>query len=241
MLGAKSLAGRLGADLGARPIYGDVTNPDSLPPAVAGEQIVYHLAGRTLALEGREFFEVNRRGVAHIAKACASQTTPPVLVYVSSLAAAGPAINGRPRIESDPPHPVSFYGRSKRGGEHAAECYADRVPTTVVRPPIVVGEGDRLGLPLFRSVIRFGVHFSPGLRASRFSLIHVSDLVQLIILAGERGKRLPPPGQRGESRPQGYYFAACEEDPTYADLGRLVARSIGRRVLVIPAAYARYA
>lgn len=222
--------------LGARLVYGDVTDPDSLPAAVAGQEVVYHLAGRTLALKDRQFYEVNRRGIAHVAKACAGQTTPPVLIYVSSLAAAGPAVDGRPRVESDPPSPVSHYGRSKRSGEHAAESFAHRVPITVVRPPIVLGQGDRLGLPLFRSAIRFGVHLAPGLRPQRFSLIHADDLVNLLILAAERGKRLPPLGQRGDSAAQGYYFAACELDPTYADLGRLVAESVGRNVLVIPTA-----
>lgn len=221
--------------LGARLIHGDVTDPDSLPAAVAGQEVVYHLAGRTLALKDRQFYEVNRRGIAHVAKACAGQTTPPVLIYVSSLAAAGPAVDGRPRVESDPPSPVSHYGRSKRSGEHAAESFAERVPITVVRPPIVLGEGDRLGLPLFRSAIRFGVHLAPGLRPQRFSLIHADDLVSLIILAAECGKRLPPLGRRGDAG-QGYYFAACELDPTYADLGRLVAESVGRNVLVIPTA-----
>jgi dihydroflavonol-4-reductase len=221
--------------LGVRLALGDVTDMDSLPAAVAGQQIVFHLAGRTLALRDRQFYEVNRRGAAHMAKACAGQSSPPVLVFVSSLAAAGPAIDGRPRVESDTPQPVSHYGRSKRGGEHAVESFAYRVPTTIVRPPIVLGEGDRMGLPLFRTVIRFGVHLSPSLKPPRFSLIHVADLVQLIMLAAERGKRLPPLDQRDGADGQGYYFAACEQDPTYADLGRLVAQSIGRRVLVIPA------
>ena len=221
---------------GARLVFGDITRSESLPEAVAGQQIVYHLAGRTLALQQRQFYEVNRRGVAHIAKACAELSAPPVLIYVSSLAAAGPAVEGRPRVESDPAAPVSHYGRSKRAGEYAAESFAHCVPVTVVRPPIVLGEGDHMSLPLFRSVIRFGVHLAPGLKPQRFSLIHADDLVQLLILAAERGKRLPPLGERGESPAQGYYFAACDLDPTYADLGRLVAEAVGRRVLVIPAA-----
>ncbi len=222
--------------LGACLVYGDVTDPASLPAAVDGQQVVYHLAGRTLALKDRQFYEVNRRGVAHVAKTCAGQSMPPVLIYVSSLAAAGPAVDGRPRVESDPPEPVSHYGRSKRSGEHVAESYAERVPITVVRPPIVLGEGDHLGFPLFRSVIRMGVHLAPGLRPQRFSLIHADDLAHLLILAAERGRRLPPLVQQGQPPGQGYYFAACEQDPTYADLGRLVAESVGRRVVVVPTA-----
>jgi dihydroflavonol-4-reductase len=216
-----------------RTAFGDVTDPESLPASIAGQDIVYHLAGRTLALKDRQFYEVNRRGTAHVAKACAGRETPPVLVYVSSLAAAGPAIEGRPRVESDLPEPVSHYGRSKRSGEHAAESFAHRVPITVVRPPIVLGEGDQMGLPMFRSVIRLGVHLAPGLKEQRFSLIHVDDLVNLIILAAQRGRRLPPLGQTGDTPAEGYYFAACEQDPTYSDLGRLIAESVGRRVLVM--------
>ena len=175
----------------------------------------------------RYFYRVNQRGVANVAQVCAGQTTPPVLVSVSSLAAAGPANEGVPKTEADRAEPVSHYGHSKRAGERAAEHFADRVPITIVRPPIVLGEADRLGLPLFRSIARFGVHMVPGLDRRRFSLIHADDLVQLLILAAERGKRLPPRGRPESHGPQGYYFAACEENPTYADLGRMVAEVDG--------------
>jgi dihydroflavonol-4-reductase len=224
-------------EAGARFVYGDVTDRDSIAPAVKGQQIVFHLAGCTQALAARYFYRVNQRGVANVAQVCARQTTPPVLVSVSSLAAAGPASTGVPKIEADPARPVSHYGHSKRAGERAAEHFADHVPITIVRPPIVLGEGDRMGLPLFRSISRFGVHMVPGIDPRRFSLIHADDLVQLLILAAERGKRLPPRGRPESHGPQGYYFAACEEDPTYADLGRIVAESMGRRlVVVIPTA-----
>ena len=75
------------------------------------------------------------------------------------------------------------------GEKRAAEPFADRVPITIVRPPIVLGEPDRMGLPLFRSIARFGVHMVPGLDRRRFSLIDADDLVQLLILAAQRGKR----------------------------------------------------
>jgi len=224
-------------DAGARLSFGDVTDRSSLTAAVAGQSVVYHVAGCTQALGPRLFYRVNQRGVANVAQVCAGQTNPPVLVSVSSLAAAGPANEGQPKTEADRSEPVSHYGHSKRAGERAAEHYADRVPITIVRPPIVLGEGDRMGLPLFRSIARFGVHMVPGLDRRRFSLIHADDLVSLLILAAQRGRRLPPRGRPESHGSQGYYFAACEENPAYSDLGRMIAEVMGRRlVVVIPTA-----
>jgi nucleoside-diphosphate-sugar epimerase len=222
---------------GMRLLYGDVTDRESLSAAVAGQEIVYHLAGCTKAVDWRCFYRVNQRGVANIAQACAERASPPTLIVTSSLAAAGPATNGHPRTETDRPTPVSHYGHSKRAGERAAEAFAHRLPITIVRPPIVLGEGDRMGLPLFRSINRFRVHMVPGQAQRRFSVIHADDLAHLLILAAERGSRLPPHRNEGARGPEGYYFASAEEDPVYADLGRMVAEAMGRHLLVvIPAA-----
>ena len=211
-------------------VYGDVTEPSSLSQYVAGRDYVYHVAGCTLALTRREYYQVNQIGVRNIVEACAKQTTPPVLLTVSSLAAAGPAISGRPSLESDPPIPVSVYGRSKRAGEIEAETMADRVPITVVRPPIVLGEGDKMGMGMFWSIDRLGLHIVPSLGRNRFSVIHAADLVELMIRAAERGRRLPSSSRNGSPRTgRGYYYAACEVDPVYDDLGRMIGRALERR------------
>ncbi|MHC4179811.1 MAG: NAD-dependent epimerase/dehydratase family protein [Planctomycetota bacterium] len=220
--------------LDARRCYGDVTDPGNLPALVAGFQIVYHLAGRNQAFRRERFLQVNHQGARNVARACAEQSTPPVVVWVSSLAAAGPASNGRLRTEAEPPVQVSHYGRSKRAGEQAAEEFADRAPITIVRPPMVFGEADWQALAIFKPVARFGIHVVPGLGRDRFSLIHVADLVNLMILAAERGTRLKPAGKRQTSS-EGYYFAACGEHPTYSELGRMIGTALGiRRVLVLP-------
>ncbi|MBN2578658.1 MAG: NAD-dependent epimerase/dehydratase family protein [Pirellulales bacterium] len=215
--------------LKVRLFYGDVTDLESLTRAVAGHESVYHLAGVVKALTRKEYYRVNQGGMRNIARACAA-ATPPVLTIVSSLAACGPSVDGRPRVESDPPKPVSHYGWSKRYGEREVGAWAGRVPITVIRPSIVLGEGDAASLPMFRAVKRFGVHTVPGLGRNRFSLIHADDLVDLLIRASRRGRRLADPRSNGSaSRGQGYYFAACEETPVYDDLGRLIAHAVGRR------------
>jgi nucleoside-diphosphate-sugar epimerase len=127
----------------------------------------------------------------------------------------------RPRTEEDPICPVSNYGRSKRAGELAAEAFATRMPITVIRPPIVLGPGDVAGLALFRYIRRF--RSFTVLRTPRLmSTVHVVDLVPAIIAAAERGERLSGEGTHG------YYFVAADEQPTFPELGRMVAFAVGR-------------
>lgn len=234
---------RAGLDrLGVRYAVGDVCDPASLRAAVDQAEVVYHLAGLIAAFNARDLLRVNAEGFRNVADACAGRPSPPVLVSVSSLAAAGPSPPGRARTESDPAMPVSNYGRAKRAAELIAERYADRVPITIVRPPIVFGEGDLNMRGVFRSIFRFGVHVALGVGGTHYSLIHVQDLVDSLIACAENGRRLAPPGS-GESSnpPQGYYFVATDEQPTFAELGLLIGKSLGRqsvRVLRSPGSVA---
>jgi len=97
-----------------------------------------------------------------------------------------------------------------------------------------LGEADRMGLEMFKSVWRFRLHLIPGFQNPRFSLIHADDLVQLMVSAARRGTRVMPGGSEGSQSAAGHYFAACEKNPTYAELGRMIARAMGRRVLPLP-------
>ncbi|MEN6494800.1 MAG: NAD-dependent epimerase/dehydratase family protein [Thermoguttaceae bacterium] len=215
--------------------YGDVTDPGSLRAPLAGQDFVFHVAGCTSALDPQLMYQVNETGVRSVLTVCAEQPKPPVVVTVSSLAAAGPSPRGRLRIPEDPLCPVSHYGFSKRAGEKVAEEFADRVPITVVRPAIVFGEGDPVSLELFRIPAQFRAHLVPGYLPSQFSLIHVADLVELMILAAERGRRLAASGNDAKAAgTEGYYFAVCPEHPTYHQLGALVGRALGHWVAVLP-------
>jgi len=212
---------------GAQLVTGDVTDPAVIGRALALSQarIVFHLAGLTKALRKDDFLRVNAGGVESVAAACADRTDKPVLVVVSSLAAAGPCAVGRPRVESDAPTPVSAYGCSKLAGEQAAARYAGVVPISIVRPPIVFGPGDRDMLEMFRPIARWGIHVVPGRGERCFSLIHVADLVEGLLLAAEKGERLHPNGSPG----QGIYFMAAEDYPTYAELGQAMATALGKK------------
>lgn len=216
-------------------LCGDIADADSVARAVDSVDVVYHVAGAIKARRYADLLRSNEQGVENVASACAACPAPPVLVVVSSLAAAGPAPPDRPLVESDAPRPVSNYGRSKLRGELAALRHAAAVPITVVRPPIVFGEADPAMALMFRPIARLGIHLVPSWRSRRFSLIHAADLAEALILAAHRGTRLEPAAASSPQRPAGYYFVADRQQPTYAQLGRMIGQAVGRSwVIVLP-------
>ncbi len=225
--------------LGVRYVFGDVRDKESIRTAMRGVETVYHLAGLATAFRLRDLMQVNYEGFHNIVTACAACGTPPVLVSVSSLAAAGPSPPGQIRTEFDPPRPVSNYGKAKRAAEQLAEQFAHQVPITIVRPPIVFGQGDLQMRSIFKSIFRYGVHLALGVAGSRYSLIHVDDLVAAMIGCSHRGARLVDRRKTAEAvhPPQGYYFVASEEQPTFAELGLLIGQSLGRTSVRILRSY----
>jgi dihydroflavonol-4-reductase len=215
---------------------GDITLPVTLDRAIREVDVVYHLAGATVVASPHRYKAVNSLGTRHLGEACARLANPPVLVFLSSLAAAGPTIPDQPRREEDAPVPVSEYGRSKLQAEHYLRQVAGRLPITVLRPPGVFGPGDTNLLTLFK-IARWGVNFIPGSVDQQLSFIYVDDLVEALPYAAEQGERLLDQGS-GLDHARGIYFVAMEERCSLEGLGGLAANAMGRdavRPLVIPA------
>jgi nucleoside-diphosphate-sugar epimerase len=214
-------------------VQGDLSDGPTLERAVAGTDVVFHVAGLTAALRAEDFLRVNAHGTAHVARACAACPNPPVHVLVSSVAAVGPARRHRPRRESDPVAPVSTYGRSKLAGERFAQRWARRVPTTIVRPGVVFGPRNRELLPTFWGIHRWRFHFIPTWFWPPLSMIHVEDLVEILVRAFQSGQRLVPSPDDAEQRGRGCYFACADEYPDYVQLGRMALRAMGGRHMVV--------
>jgi len=207
---------------GVRLVQGTIEDPGLLRREIEGHDAVAHLAGLTKAFRAADLFRINAEGTQNVAQACAAQPNPPALVYVSSLAAAGPAIQGRPRTEADDPAPVSRYGQSKLAGEMRVRELAGTLPATILRPTVVLGEGDVDGKPLFEGIAWSGILVVPAMRDFLFSVVHASDVARAVEFAIDNSERITGPDDVGT------YFVAADEQITYGGLGRLIAEAMGR-------------
>jgi len=159
---------------------------DALRRAVRGVDYVFHAAGMTRARSDAEYLAVNAEGTRRLVEAVLAEGLAlRRFVYVSSLAAVGPAPSSEPPDEAAEPHPIDGYGASKLAGERAVMACADRLPVTIVRPPAVYGPRDRNFLPLFRSAVRLKRVPIIGKGSKQAAFVYVTDLAEGIRLAAE--------------------------------------------------------
>ena len=169
--------------LNLRLLCADLCDRDAYATELRTFDYIYHVAGLTKADSEDSFFQANAEYTrVLIAAAAEGGSRLKRFLFVSSLAAAGPSLDGSPLREEADSHPVSAYGRSKLEGEKAVMAYRDRVAITIVRPPAVYGPRDADFFLVFRAV-QNGIF--PYWGKCTYSLIYVEDLVKGIILSAE--------------------------------------------------------
>ena len=189
-----------------------------------GIEAIVHLAAVVSPYSRKETYRVNVQQSVALAKACRKRLSPPTFIYMSSLAASGPCIDGVPRVESDPCSPTSIYGQSKRACEKALAEVAQEVPISIARPPAIFGPWDHNLLQMFH-MVKFGWNLIGVSSQFRYSFIHVEDLACGIVKMLNSGKRLVPPSN-ALSDEQGIYFLADPEQVSFIDLANKVASSL---------------
>ncbi len=198
-------------------VFGDLDSAQALAKLVRGCGVVLHLAGVVRAGQERLFFTANAEGTRRLVEAAEEEGRPRV-VYVSSLAAAGPAARPEGKRPEEPAQPISAYGRSKLAGEQAVRGYEGQ--WLILRPPAIYGPRDRDVFTFFRLA---GAGWLPYPAGERWlSVAFVGDVVRAVVHAAAS----PLAGQvlhLGEARPY-----------ALAELLRLLGEAGGVRARLVP-------
>ncbi len=167
-------------------VEGSLEDDAALRALVRGAGTVMHVAGLVRASHAADFERANAAGTARLLDAMTVVAPKARLLYVSSLAAAGPSPVVEGRSPDQPPAPVSAYGRSKLHGEEIVRAW--RSPWVILRPPAIYGPRDRDVLQFFRLAARGVVPLPAGERW--VTVTHVADVVRAILAAGCRATNL---------------------------------------------------
>lgn len=203
-------------------IAGSISDPASLDRALADVTHVIHCAGLTKAVRAQEFYTANQLGTRNVVEAINRKPDKiQRLLHISSLAATGPAGPESPAKETDPPRPVSEYGRSKLAAENEIREHC-RTGFVILRPPAVYGPRDSEFLRLFKAI---KAHLLPEFGGGRqaLSLVFVHDLAEAT------AQCLTHPAAAG-----GTYFATSPDVVTAQALAREIAAHLDVWTVPLP-------
>ena len=197
---------------------GDLQDDAALARAVAGQDVVFHVAGSVAARNEAAYMAGNRDGTRNVVRA-AEAAGRPRFIHVSSMAAGGPSRKGVPMTAADRPHPVTAYGRSKLAAEEVVR--ASTLSWTILRPPTIYGPNDRDNLIKVFRIARTGIAPVFGDGSMELSAVYAPDLADALVLAAEA------PAAAGQ-----VYYANHPEVLTSAGLVRLIGAAMGRTVRI---------
>jgi nucleoside-diphosphate-sugar epimerase len=179
------------AALGAEPVRGELSDPDSIAAGAAGCEVAFHLAAHLGQWGTREeFIAGNVTGTENALAGC-RRAGVRRFVHCSTEAAL---LDGRPLRsidESVPLRPESkaLYASTKALAEQAVSAAgAEGFEPVVLRPRMVWGEGDTTLLPEFVAAAEAGKLAWIGGGNHLTDITHVNNVVEGLLLAAARGR-----------------------------------------------------
>ena len=200
-------------------VRGSYYSIDSLKPALRDVDYVLHIAGVTKAKKPAEYHDGNVLATKNLLEAASDNPRLKKVTYLSSLAAAGPSLDGTPLREDSPGTPITTYGVSKLEAETVCQLYAKKIPIAILRPPAVYGPRDADILQIFQWINK-GIEPVFGTHHKRLSMIYGPDLARAIVDAALSDKTT------GET-----YFVSDPKIYTLMEILESAARILGRRTI----------
>ncbi len=203
-------------------VDGDLFSNEALESCIKEMDYVFHVAGVVKAKNKEGFYHGNSDSTKNLLE-ITYKVNPGIkkFIFVSSLAACGPAKTDKPVDESTVPDPITTYGLSKLKAEEEVFKYRDKFPISIVRPPAVFGPRDTEILIYFKTFSK-GLNSVIGFDAKYLSLVYVEDLADGIILAAENNKA---DGQK--------YFVCFDKAYNWDEIGSLTSKLLGKKALKI--------
>ncbi len=171
--------------------YGEIGQQELLLQSVTRCEWVFHVAGLVRPVDifsrGNDFSQLRLVNVDFTESILEASRRADVgrFFYVSSTSVYG--LDACPPIGEDTPlNPSSDYGLSKTLAEKWVKVYqANGLATTIIRPSIVYGPGDRYLAPLTFSLIHLPILPMIDGGGSFQDLVHVQDVAELIWLTSQ--------------------------------------------------------
>ena len=169
----------------------NLSSEEALRQQLAGHRFDYvvHAAGVTKCLDKQDFFRINTEGTKHLVRALLALQMPlQRFVYISSLSIMGAIREQQPYEEireSDTPRPNTAYGESKLQAEQWLDTQP--IPYIILRPTGVYGPRERDYFMIAKS-IQAHTDFAVGFQQQDITFVYVTDVVQAVFLALEKGK-----------------------------------------------------
>ena len=159
---------------------------------------VVHAAGVTKCLNKADFHRINTEGTQHLVRAIIALKMPlRRFVYISSLSIMGAIREQQPYTEiceSDEARPNTAYGQSKLEAEQWLASLLSRTggggggfPYVILRPTGVYGPRERDYFMMAKS-IQSHTDFAVGYKQQDITFVYVTDVVQAVFLAMEKGQ-----------------------------------------------------
>jgi len=189
----KNLEGLSSGSTKAEIATGDLRDPASLERAIAGCEVVFHVAAdyRLWVRDPAEMYRSNVEGTRAIL-AAAQKNGVRCVVYTSSVATMGFTGNGRPADEDSPvslADMIGHYKRSKFMAEQVAlEAGRSGMRVVTVNPTTPVGEQDLKPTPTGRIVVDFLKRKFPAYVETGLNLVDVRECALGHLAALEKGK-----------------------------------------------------
>jgi 2-alkyl-3-oxoalkanoate reductase len=203
----RTLERREGAKLeGVEMIQGDILDADTVKRAMESVDVVYHMAAIVdyHPVPNDIMYKVNVVGT----KTLLEHSNAKKFIYLSSTGVYGKNMKENPANENTAFNPHSFYGKTKM----MAEKMVMEKGGVVIRSPPIFGPGFDEGFDFVLSQLEKGKMQLIGNGENQIQWIHISDLIEALLLAKDRGK----PGEA--------YLVGGKEIMTQRELLSLLAK-----------------